>query len=227
MTFDQLKDAVRTMTDIIPLVRPVVEGGLGLNLAEIQASLDIQAPMAVSAVVTAHPWPFCMRESSFTTTKDEAYYELRGESRDCRQVYALYYGDDEEPMDRMDQEAIDNINTDREIVSVHYWTLVARDNSQFPRVRLWKTPDATGDTVAYRYWRNDVNIEEFPTDFDYLLQLSLARRLNNSLDRKYKAELMNVARMWQRARKGPNPVRQDPHIERANRRRASLYTWKG
>jgi hypothetical protein len=222
MTVQELHEAVRSMVDLASLKVPTVEGGLGLSNREIDRALSTRTTAALVEVATAHPWPFTTREGSFTTVADVSDYELRGNSSDCMSVYAIYYKTLADALDQMHREAIDNLQRFQTIRECQLWMPIERDNAQFPKVRLYGTP-SEAVTMPYVYWRNDVSIGEFGAEFQDLLILALAKRLNTRLKRQYVDELAKVIGRHGRARKGPHRVRQDPAIVRANYNISRMY----
>jgi hypothetical protein len=207
------------------LALPPKDGGLGWSERDIRKQLGDEVASVIQEVVLAHTWDFAMKiDSSVTSTVSVADYELAGTKNDCLDIYTLKYDDDY--LVKKTLAALRDITSRRTITAVTYWTIIER-NSGLPTVKITGTPGETGKTIKYRYWRNDVKLAECPVALDYLLQVTLAKRLVASYQKVWESALVNAVSAYERPGVDPNITVMDKEVTNGNTRRAKLHGWGG
>lgn len=225
MKSTDLVNAAMSQPPIKQLALPPKDGGLGWSERDIRKQLDSHVASVVQEVVLAHPWDFALKtDDSVTSTANEADYELAGTSNDCLDIYTLKY--DDTYLVKKTIAALRDLTSRRTITAVTYWTIDER-NSGLPTIKITGTPAESGKTIEYRYWRKDVRLAECPVALDYLLQVTLAKRLIATYRDACRAALVEAASAYERPDVDPNLTVMDREITRANTHRATLHGWGG
>lgn len=220
-----LVNAAMSQPPIKRLALPPKSGGLGWSEGNIREQLNDHVASVVQEVVLAHPWDFALKtDDSMTSTASTADYELAGTSNDCLDIYTLKY--DDTYLVKKTIAALRDLTSRRTITAVTYWTIDER-NSGLPTVKITGTPAESGKTIEYRYWRNDVKLAECPIALDYLLQVTLAKRLIATYQGVWQSALVNAVSAYERPDVDPHLTVMDTEITRANAHRATLHGWGG
>ncbi len=226
MTQEELVDAAMSQPRIKRLALPPKKGGLGWPESQIRSQLDSQVASAVQEVVLAHSWDFALKSDStgVTSVASTADYELPGTSKDCLDIYILKY--DGNKLVKKNEVSLEDILSRRTISSIRYWTPIGR-NSGLLTVKITGTPSEGGKAIAYRYWRDNVTLADCPVALDYLLHVSLAKRLIPEYQELFEAVLPKAIQAYERPEVDPNIDTGDPAIMAGNNRRAGLFGWSG
>jgi len=220
MTQDELVGRVLARSEIRQLILAPKDGGLGRNLNDIKKEAADLISSAVREVATAHPWDFSTKETTIDSVANQSSYTLRGSGGDCFDIYNIKYGDSS-LLDFKTPAAMDDILNRRTISAISYWVPDGR-SSNFPVVKLVATPGTSGETITYRYYRNNVTLSEIPGVCDYLLEVALAKRFVSVLEVLYDKILVRAIGAYDRSGGETDVAVQDSEVVRANNARFKL-----
>ena len=225
MRIDRLVNMAMSQPLIKQLALLPRDGGLDWSESNIRKLLDAEASSAIQEVILMHPWDFAMTTTdNVVSTAGTSDYELAGSSNNCLDVYTLTYAGSR--LIKKTVSALADLVGRRTIVATSYWTPWAR-KSGLMTVRITGTPTDSGKTFEYRYWRNDVNLGECPVGLDYLLQVTLAKRLAPSYQQAVDTALVNAIEAYERPGIDPDNTVLDVAVTSANNRRAQMHGWGG
>ena len=223
MDSKSLVNSAMSQPPIKRLALPPEKGGLGWDEAQIRTQLNSEVNSVVQEVALAHPWDFVMKTTdNVTSVANTEDYELAGTKNDCLDIYTLKYGGTK--LTHKTIAALEDILSRGAVNSILYWTTVER-NSSLPTVRITGVPAQGGKTIEYRYWRKDVALREMPVALDYLLQVTLSKRLVASYQPLWGSALVNAISAYERPDIDPNITVMDKQIVAANNRYATLHGW--
>ena len=223
MTKDSLVSAVIKFPAMQRLTLPVEQGGSGLSVNDIESALKDQVDSAVKKVASSYPWDFAMRIAEETSVTDQANYELEGLKQDCDIIHSVMYGDDDELLTKQTVSETDEMLTRLSVPGCYYWTPIER-TGKFPRIRIIDAPSSAG-TITYRYWRNNVGINEIPAYLEDLLEYALAKKFVPGYNKAYDNELTDAIRGYNRSGRKFTRVNTDPHIMSKTNKRHTLHGW--
>lgn len=209
------------------IVRPAVlasaRNGIYDNPDDLRKGAVKLLPLAISELAQYRDWDFAceVHDHSGGSVAEIAEYTLIGENDDCQNVVNIRYGDDLKLLDKRDPTHMDWLQSGRTYTTVMYWVLESRSNS-FPVVRLIDAPSSTENTIKYRYWRNNVGIEDIPEDFAFVLELTLAKKMAPLYYTEWRDAMHEMVRRYTSAGGSDRPGQSDPVITRANNERARL-----
>lgn len=225
MTQNELVGRVLARSEIRQLMLPPESGGLGRVLTDIKKEAADLIPSAVREVATAYPWDFAIKETTIDSVKDQSDYTLRGsDSGDCLDIYNIRYEGSSKPLEFKTPAAMDDILGRRTISTISYWVPSGR-SSKFPVVKIVATPSTSGETITYRYYRNNVTLSEIPGVCDYLLEVAVAKRFVSSLEVLYDKVLVKAIGAYDRSGGETDVAVQDSEVVRANNARFKLNGW--
>ncbi|KKM24832.1 hypothetical protein LCGC14_1601170 [marine sediment metagenome] len=218
-----LVNSAMSQPPIKRLALPPEKGGLGWDEADIREELGSHVASVVQEVALAHPWDFALKTAdNVTSVANTEDYELPGTSTDCLDIYTLKYAGTK--LTHKTIAALEDILSRGVVNTILYWTTVER-NSGLPTIRITGVPAEGGKTIEYRYWRKDVGLGEIPVALDYLLQVTLAKRLAASYQPLWQTALVNAISAYERPGIDPNITVMDKQIVAANNRYVGLHGW--
>lgn len=227
MTKEELVQRVIDKPIIQRLKRPEKLGGLGYRIDDIKKSLTKVVHSVVSALSYDYEWDFALKTTTTTSVASQSGYTLTGVNNDASQIFNIRYGDDAVLLIRKTQVAMDHILSGGTVGAVKYWVPNGRDIDGAANVEIVGTPGASGETIKYRYWRNDVKIDDFPVLCDGVLEAGLTMKMVESYRRIYKAELRDAIAAYTRSGGEVDVARQDTSIIANNRRMSAKHGWGG
>jgi hypothetical protein len=228
MTVQQLVDSTISLAEIKRLTLPTVQGGLGLEVNELEQALKGRIPSVINEVASVYEWDFAIKEATETTVANQDEYTLKGDSkRDALNISSIRYGSSKRLLDKKTVVAMDKTEARHTIGFPSFWTQAGRDN-RYPKIRIISTPLDSTTTMTYRYWRNNVGLDEFPPPFDYFLSIALAKRmLPNMRQGIYDKALSDTIDMYDRGAGEVDVTVQDSSVITQNYRRANMFGWGG
>ncbi len=222
MTETNLVDMVIKLPAIQRLLIPVTHGGHGYSKSDLGKALKAQVNSVVNEVAGAYEWDFALSVGEKDSVTDQANYELTGNNNDNAQIHSVMYGDDNEMLTFKTMSSIDEMLTRLDVSGCYYWTLIERQG-KFPRIRIVDPPSADGDTITYRYWRNNVNVGEFPITCDYLLVTAMAKRFSPSYEMVYEKALSDAIESYNRSGIKTTEVKMGSSLLRKTNKRHTLH----
>ena len=221
MTDSDLIAAVKAKPEIANLMRPVENGGFGWQESKLTTHLSSFIPGVVSEVSMAHGWDFSLSETTSTTVADQGVYTLGGANKDAAGIYNIRIGTT--LLRRITPNAMDEIQSRRTVTLVSYWQPAGRAGT-LPKVELVAAPSDSGDTIDYRYWRNNVSLDQFPTGLYHLLEVALAKRLIASYEGLYDKVLSEAVSAYRGPQTGADTSGLDSEILRRNNERNNMHS---
>jgi len=223
MTPTELVQAVVALPAIRRLALPTDKGGLGITVEELENRLKAQVPSVVLEVGGAHEWDFAMKETSTTTTADTSTYTLKGDDNNAYQIASVRYGTAKMLLTKKTKSVMDDLETRYTISDVAFWVPAGKED-RFPKVRIVATPSETGTLITYDFWRNDIQLNDFTSDFDWFLTISLARRLLPDISLGlYTAALVDTIKRYDKGGADTDIAKMAPHIVNQNNARSKMY----
>ncbi len=227
MTTEELVQRVIAKPIIQRLTRPENLDGLGLRIDDITKSLNEVVHSVVSALSYDYEWDFALKETTTTSVAGQSGYTLTGVNKDASQIFNIRYGDGAGLLTRKTQVAMDHILSGGTVGAVAYWVPNGRDINGDIQVEIVATPGASGETIKYRYWRDNVKIDDFPVLCDGVLEAGLTMKMVESYREIYKSELRDAIAAYTRSGGEVDVARQDTSIIRNNRVMNSKHGWGG
>lgn len=224
MTVDNWLDNVVALPEIVALTIPTDQGGPGMNLEDIRDNLGDQVSSVIDEVAGAHEWDFAIEETTTTTVANQASYTLSGADQDAMNIANIRWGDDDDPVVKKTQRQMDDYLSRHTPAEMAYWAQNGRSNG-YPVVEFFSAPTTAGETITYRYWRNDVALGEFPAVLDDFLIVSLAKRMIKAYRREYANALATAINAYERGGGEADVAMIDPQIVTQNNRRAEKHGW--
>lgn len=224
MTVNDLVSRVLAKPEIKLLMQPPSAGGINITATTLDTDLRNYVPSVINEVALSHEWDFLIQETSTTSVADQATYTLSGLTNNCLRVATVKYGDDEDLLTYITQPALDDKLTRTTITTVTYWVPYGRKGGS-PVIKIVDTPEDSGETILYRYWRSNVGIGEFSAVFDYLLEVALTKRLVTGYSALFDKVLAMTINDYERSGGGTDITVLDERIIDENVARANLHGW--
>jgi len=222
VTDAELARRVRILPEIRRLILPPDQGGINYPNSELQTDINNGVSSAVQQVSADFEWDFALRDSTVSSVATQSEYKLPGANNDALSLYSVKY--DSTPLEWKTREQMDIILEDGALSVISYYILQEPVN-QHPKIEIFGTPSEGGDTITYVYWRNDVDIQEFPPGADQALVYALASQFINAYYPLYKAALRDAIAGYQRYGAGRGKIQHDSMVRDGNIRRAELHGW--
>lgn len=193
-----------------------------------RAAVEAYLPSVLQAAAAEFDFDFVCKITTHTggSTINVADYTFTGDDNNCADVIDILYGSNELMLVHLSAADMDrylsNLEADERPVEVEVWTEKGRTNG-FPTVHLVGTPDATGETMKYRFRRNNVTIEEWPEGFvDVLIDGTLKRFIPDYL-LIYKDSVRRMIDHYSKSKVSASPVPTDPIRQQRFREIARLH----
>ncbi len=224
MNTGNLLNSVMTIPAIRRLMLPTNKGGLGLTRAELVKDVRRRIPGAITEVVTAFPWDFAIKETTFTTVINTGSYTLAGDDNDCLSIFYVKVTDTDKEIISKTINSMNEIRNDnRDIIDCRYWIPDGRDGGS-PKIKIIGTP-STAKSITYQYWRNNISIGNLASDFDLLTIECLAKRFVVSREAIYERQLTKVMRNYDRPNAKTDIGGLDPQVKLNYQRYVDINGW--
>lgn len=219
MTEEQLVKIVLT----VPAIRNMTDA-----LESKKDSIKAILPIVLDEVVMSYGWDFACDEADYSggTVADQATYVLTGNSNDCRAVVNIKYGSDLDLLDKMSQIDVDEWLTDRTQSAVAIWVPDGITRG-FPQIKLVGAPSDAGDTIRYRYWKNNITVASFPNEWAGVLVAGIVKEMVPEYTPIYRMKLNDMMDNYNPAGGEDNPAKLDPIMVLRNNKRSRLFGWGG
>lgn len=217
-----LVNRVLALPEIKKLIFSVEQGGMGLNLQTLKEDIEKASESAIQKVAGDYSWDFVIRDSSISSEVNVSEYALPGAANDAMSIYSVKYNDT--PLQWKTRYQMDIILAEGDITAIEYFMLQEPENGH-PKIQIFGTPSLGTDTIYYSYWRNNVQIGEFPSTCDRCLVYALASEFIPVYYDLYKAELRDAIAGYSRYGMGRGTMEQDPVVRAGNIRRAAMHGW--
>lgn len=155
------------------------------------------------------------------TTGDSNMVELFGNNSDARVIYTVLWGSKNRLLRKYGEFETDASFSGTTITGDQFgWVNRGNGANGYPKIEILGDAVATGDSITYRYLRNDITIQEFPTQWEFVVRdvlLSDARPTAFAfLGRK---SLQQMLDFYETPRKGGEVSLPDENIANENLRR--------
>ena len=229
MDWPDVVESTLGMARIRALAQPPDKGGLGLSIDDLRESLTQYDRSVIDEVALAYEWDFALKSAtvsggSVANTKD---YAFPGTDTDALSIARVYYNGSDTPLSKITKAALDDLLKQQSVSSIKYWTPARRNSDKEIVVTLTATPATSGEEIEYWYWRNNVDISEFPGILSYMLQLCLAKRVLADMSGDYEDAKARAIASYDRGSTDPDITVLDGEITRQNIARAALHGWSG
>ena len=142
---------------------------IGLPDAEKTKAITEYARTAIDRIAMRKDFNFAVGTASTVTVASQSDYTLKGNQDDCREVINIVYGSDAVLLDKVEGVQWDvDIELFESPSTPSVWYELQLDNG-FPQVKIIATPSVADETLAYRYRRKNIPIEEFPDEWAFVL----------------------------------------------------------
>ena len=220
MTVQEIQDRLLGLPELL---------ALDLDASAITKSIDTYAPEVVREVATRYDWSFVLETHDHTdgTVASQADYTLLGKHDNARDIINIRYGDNLVLLDERTPERQDEWQTQRAALSdVWIWIPNGREGKS-PKITLYGTPSTAGKTLRYRYRRDNVTLQEWPQDFEFVIVSGVASKLFPNRRSIFEADIQIMVDRYESSGGEDDPAIQDPRIISANNRRALKYGYGG
>lgn len=220
MTVEEVRDRLLGLPELL---------ALNLDASAITKSIDVYAPEVVREVATRYDWSFVLEthDHSGGTIASQADYTLLGRNDNARDIINIRYGDTLILLDERTPERQDEWQTQRSALSgVWIWIPDGRDGKS-PKIKLYGTPSTAGETIRYRYRRDNVTLQEWPVDFEFVIISGIASKLFPNRRGIFEDDIRIMIDRYESSGGEDDPVIQDPRIISANNRRALKFGYGG
>ena len=215
----------KTLVDSV-LLRPAI-AKMDIPADDKRRLVQSVMNLAVGECTVRHDWEFAIGVTNHEggTIADTATYRLIGASQDCRDIIDILYGDDalmlteyrKADMDRLISQGV--FTTDDDPTA---WYREGFEDD-FPVVRLIGTPGDDGDILRYRYRMKNVGVEKWPTDFGFVLESAIVKRIFPELTAQFEQDIRRMIDTFERPDLAYVPVPLDPNVALRNRERNKLH----
>jgi len=200
---------------------------LAKDVRPSKTELTDYAGLIGNEVAARHDWDFVLSQADKTTVADQAEYTLKGNANDCRDVVNIRYQADGVTsfslLERKRPVDMDAFLSNRDVTGVGWWYVSGRDSSGFPKVTIIDPPAAAGETLRYRYRKNNIGVAEFPDEFWGVLLSCLIGKFVPSQVGLYEKLLRIMIDRYAVSGGEANPARLDPKVVQLNNKIGGLY----
>lgn len=174
-----------TAKDIAKNVRLIYEksaAGKVTNPRDWEAGIEELVQQAVDRVVIMSPdFEFAIGEKTHTVTSSESNpIKLTGNNSDCRDVHTILWGSTKKLLYRYTVYEKDYSLSDTTVSGTPSGWMRNGVKTGFPQIEFIGSL-ATGDVFTYRYLRKNITIEEWPTEWLFVIEDEILDRLNPAI----------------------------------------------
>ena len=181
-------------------------------------------PSVINEVLTSYTWPFMIGTSSTTSVANQSQYVLEGANQDARDIINVKY--DSDLLQERNPVDMDEWLDERTLSDIEFWQTDGVVNG-FPRIKIMATPDTAGDTIDYRYIKNNLDLEDVPDEFDFVLSRGIASYLHPSYYGVYEKAIKKMIDHFSVSGGGERVAQLDRHLIWLNNRRVNKMGWGG
>lgn len=138
-------------------------------------------PAILKAVTASTEFTFAIGLVTHTFTNTNSLVELTGKSSDARDVYTITWGSTKKLLRKYDEYEKDVSFSGTSITGTPFgWMRRENKGTDFPQVEILGAV-ASGDTINYRYLRNQIGIGDWPVSWGFVLVDQVLKRLNRPM----------------------------------------------
>lgn len=228
MTKTEIRDLVCQLPQIRALSIAVAGGPPAIPADQVKAAALAYVDAAVDEIANSYDWPFAVDDATETTVEDQAEYEITGNNNDCRSVINItYWGASDTSgllLQKFRASDVDVLMSQRSASDTFGWYFSGLTSNGIVKVTLIGAPDASGDSLKYRYRKSNVKLETIPVNYHATAVVSgTAKRLIPGYDAVFKEDLANMRAFYEGGGGEFNPIRRDPVLIQRNNERNALH----
>ncbi len=193
-------------------------------IADLQKAVELEVDISVDEC--AHQdFDFTCDVTDFPggSLANVSEYKLEGKKQDARDIINIRYGATLKLLNSIDDTTLDSLYPDRSLLTVvKYWIRTARQNDK-PVVELAGSPISSGDTIRYRYRKNNLSCEQWPKGWEGVIVDNIIKKFVPGYAKTAEASFNNMVSSYQGSNAESDPASLDQSTRQRFQNMNSLH----